>query len=116
MKIYVLFIAIILPFPIAAYSNDLREVELLNKLKSEIDNNNYAKVMALAKTYEDEYLGDPNFDFLLGIAALETQQVDLSVFAFERVIANRPTWIDAKLYLARAYYLSSNYQSAIMQC
>ena len=109
MNIYGLLTTALIPFSLIIHANDYGEKDLLNKLKTEIDQKNYSNVMSIAKSYQEEYLGDPEFDFLLGIAALETNQVDVSVFAFERVVANKPNWLDAKLYLTKAYYQSSNY-------
>ncbi|GAA6205369.1 surface lipoprotein assembly modifier [Thalassotalea sp. SU-HH00458] len=116
MNRYGLLISALLPFSLITHANNYSEKDLLDTLKSEIDNQNYANVLSIAQNYQDEYLGVPEFDFLLGIAALESDQVDVSVFAFERVVANKPNWLDAKLYLAKAYYQSSNYQAALEQC
>ncbi|MDO6447053.1 surface lipoprotein assembly modifier [Colwellia sp. 1_MG-2023] len=116
MNIYGLVTTALIPFSLVIQANNYNEKDLLNKLKTEVDKKNYANVLSLAKTYQDDYLGDPEFDFFLGIAALESNQVDVSVFAFERVVANKPNWLDAKLYLTKAYYQSSNYQAALEQC
>lgn len=57
-----------------------------------------------ALSLEDEYLGDTDFDFLYGLIALRVNEEERAVFAFERVVANRPNWRDAQYYLAAAYY------------
>lgn len=59
----------------------------------------------------DEWEGDPDFDYVFGLAALESGNTNESVFALERVAA---TATDgglrslARLELARAYFVTNN--------
>lgn len=53
---------------------------------------------------EAERAGDPDYDFLLGLSALESGRPGLAVFALERVLAVRPDHIRARAELARAYF------------
>jgi tetratricopeptide (TPR) repeat protein len=48
--------------------------------------------------------GTPDYDLLLGIAALESGHPTQAVFAFERVLDVDPDNVRARLELARAYY------------
>jgi len=48
--------------------------------------------------------GTPEYDLLLGMAALEAKHPTQAVFAFERVLAVDPDNVRARLELARAYY------------
>ena len=52
--------------------------------------------------------GEAEFDFLYGLAALETGRPDEAVFAFERIAHFYPDQQRVKLELARAYYMSNN--------
>ena len=52
--------------------------------------------------------GDAEFDFLFGLAALETGRPDEAVFAFERIAYVYPDQQRVKLELARAFYMSNN--------
>ncbi len=108
----------ILFLPVANYcfSYDVKQADVLKLLKEGVDNKEYSHVILIANKYSDEYLGDPEFDFLYGIAALATNDAERSVFAFERVVANRPNWLDARFYLARSYFETANYQAAMQQC
>ncbi|XQW85199.1 surface lipoprotein assembly modifier [Thalassotalea piscium] len=116
MRYYGLLIAALLPLSFVSLADDFTKSNLLKELKTQLANKDYAAVLVLTDQYSDQYLGEPEFDFILGVAALESNRVDLSVFALERVVNNKPTWQDAKLYLAKAYFDTANYQSAIEQC
>ncbi|WP_426370437.1 hypothetical protein [Pseudocolwellia sp. HL-MZ7] len=85
----------------------------LNKLKKEVSESAFDSAWLTAQTLKDEYLGDPAFDFLYGVTALANDQAEYAVFAFERVTANRPEWLDAQYLLAKANYKIANYQGAI---
>jgi len=64
---------------------------------------------------EYQYLGEPVYDFLLGISALNTGNTAPAVFAFERVVENEPRWYEARLYLVRAYLTVNNLPAADTQ-
>lgn len=82
-------------------------------LSKEIQSNDASRAWQLATSLEDEHLGDPDFDFLYGIAALKVKENEFAVYAFERVVANKPQWLDAQYYLARAYHLMKNYHASV---
>lgn len=90
-----------------------QEATILTQLKTAINNQAFDTAWATASQYEDEYLGEPKFDFLYGVAALANNQAEKAVFAFERVVANEPQWLDAHYFLAKANYKIANYQAAI---
>ena len=47
--------------------------------------------------------GDPEFDYLLGVAALDSGNLERAVFALERVLAVQPNNHPARAEIARAY-------------
>lgn len=57
----------------------------------------------LLSAQEGERAGDPQFDLLLGISALETGRHTLAVFALERVLAVQPDNLRARAEIGRAY-------------
>jgi len=63
-----------------------------------------AEAYALLEPLEDKYAGDPRFDYLLGIAALDSGKADRATLAFERVLAVNPDFAGARLDMARAYF------------
>ena len=61
---------------------------------------------------EDERAGDPEYDYLLGISALDSDRVTQAVFALERVLAVDPTHDRARAEIARAYFLLGETETA----
>jgi len=80
-------------------------VENLNQL---IIENRFSEAYALSKQMMDEFEGDPEFDFLYGVAALESGYPNEAVFAFERLAFTYPNQQRVKLELARAFYQTNN--------
>lgn len=63
-----------------------------------------AEAYALLEPLEDKLAGDPRFDYVLGIAALDSGKADRATLALERVLAVNPNYAGARLDLARAYF------------
>jgi len=59
---------------------------------------------ALLQPLEPQRAGDPEFDYLLGIAALDAGQPERAVFALERVLSVQPDNLQARAEIARAYF------------
>jgi predicted Zn-dependent protease len=92
----VLLLAAALPlFAYAAPSDDLKAL---------LDQGKAADAYALGKKNPDQ-LGNPAFDFYFGIAAVDAGHAGEGVLALERYIANFPDNMQARLELARAYYV-----------
>ncbi|MDX2369878.1 MAG: surface lipoprotein assembly modifier [Colwellia sp.] len=85
-------------------------------LKEQVNNQNFTQAWEMAQLNADEYLGDADFDFLYGLAALKNNNVELAVFAFERVVTNKPAWLDGQYYLAQSYFKMANYHAVISLC
>lgn len=66
----------------------------------------------LLEPFEFEFAGNQNFDYLLGLAALETGQPSRASFIFERVIGINPDHAAARLDFARALYAAGDYERA----
>jgi outer membrane protein len=63
-----------------------------------------ADAYSLLAPHEDQLAGDVRYDYLLGIAALDSGKPDKATLAFERVLAVDPNFAGARLDMARAYY------------
>ncbi len=61
---------------------------------------------------QDRLSGTPEFDYLLGVAALDTGRIDEAIIAFERVLALMPNHAGAQMDLARAYYAAGSFDLA----
>lgn len=63
-----------------------------------------ADAYTLLEPLEFDRAGEVRFDYLLGIAALDSGKPDKATLAFERVLAVDPNFAGARLDMARAYY------------
>lgn len=68
-----------------------------------IEAGRYAAAYELLAPLEPERAGDPGFDLMLGVAALESGQATRAVFALERVLAVQPDNLRARAEIGRAY-------------
>ncbi len=69
-----------------------------------VRNGKPAEAYALLEPLEFEHAGEVRFDYLIGIAALDSGQPDKATLAFERVLAVDSSFAGARLDMARAYY------------
>jgi outer membrane protein len=75
---------------------------LLTEAKALLDGGNPAEAYALLSDHEVEFAGTPEFDYLFGIASLDSHRAKEAVFALERVVAEQPEFLGARMDLARA--------------
>jgi len=61
---------------------------------------------------QDKMAGMPEYDYLLGVAALDSGHLDDAIIAFERVLALVPGHAGAQMDLARAYYAAGSFDLA----
>lgn len=66
----------------------------------------------LLAPHEYEMAGNVDYDYLLGIAALDSGKPDKASLALERVLAVNPDYVGARLDLARAYFALADYERA----
>ncbi len=80
------------------YAKQLADAETL------IKNGKPAEAFVLLEPLDFEHAGDERFDYLLGVAALDSGKSDKATLAFERVLAVNPKNAAARIEIARAYY------------
>jgi tetratricopeptide (TPR) repeat protein len=93
-----LLLAIALPLSVSAAD------DVLMQAKRQLDNGKAQDAYDLLIPLQSARAGDPEFDFLLGSAALELGRNTEAVFALERVLAVQPNSGPARALIARAYY------------
>ena len=77
--------------------------ELTERAKSLLARQDAKAAYALLLPAEAGRAGDPEFDYLLGIAAIDAGEPERAVFALERVLALQPNNHLARAEIARAY-------------
>ncbi len=78
--------------------------KLLQDAKNLIDSGKAADAYALLAPQQADRAGDPDYDYLLGIAALDSGKPNEAIFALERVLAVNPDNLQARAEIARAYF------------
>ncbi len=91
--------------PVAQKQAEIADYEkLLNEADALIKNGKPADAYILLEPLEFNHSGEPRFDYLIGIAALDSGMPDKATLAFERALAVNPDFAAARLDMARAYY------------
>ncbi len=85
---------------------------LLDKARAELAAGSAAAAYATLAPAEAERAGEPAYDYLLGIAALDAGKLTNAVFALERVVSVEPDNMLARAELARAYARLREFQAA----
>ena len=82
------------------------EADVLQQAEALINAGRYADARQVLEPVESEYLGDARYDYLIGLALLETGEPGRAVLALQRATTTEPRFAGARLDLARAYYVS----------
>ena len=83
-------------------SNDARQ-KLIKSATDLVAKGRTKEAYALLAPYQSELAGDPDYDYLLGIAALDSGKINEAIFALERTLAVKPNHLQARAEIARAY-------------
>jgi len=78
--------------------------QLLATARSLIDGGRADVAFRTLEARVADYAGDPDFDYLLGLAALDSGRPGQAVIALERVLMVRPGFLQARAEIARAYF------------
>ncbi|MBT8143971.1 MAG: tetratricopeptide repeat protein [Gammaproteobacteria bacterium] len=85
---------------------------LLQQAQALLNSGDHAAARQLLEPREAELAGDPSYDYLLGLALLETGDPGRASLALERAVEQDARFAGARLDLARAYYASGDYRAA----
>ncbi len=86
--------------------------EPLQQARTLLQQRNATAAYDLLAPLEATSAGDPSFDYLLGIAALDAGHITRAIFALERVLAVQPDNNLARAEIARAYIASGETDTA----
>lgn len=86
--------------------------ELLREAQRWIDGGEAERAWQALDARVGDYAGDPEFDYLLGLAALDSGRPGRAVLALERVLIVRPGFLQARAELARAYFALREHENA----
>jgi tetratricopeptide (TPR) repeat protein len=88
------------------FSNPLEALNILVKRRQ------FKQAYELAHSFAEDLEGEPYFDFLYGMAAIETAHYDDALFAFERLLLLYPNQARYRLEIARIHFYLRNLRRA----
>ncbi len=109
---FILLILLLSAFSLAQEQSPDARNELVARMNDLVQAGRYQEAYDLGQTALFDYEGEADFDFIYGLAAIETGEVSEAVFALERVAFTNRTQQRVQLELARAYFLSQNYAAS----
>lgn len=98
-----------------AQAGGAANVDELVRAQSLLANGNAGEAYELLSAREADWAGIPLYDYLLGMAALDSGRPGEAVFSLQRVVANEPTFSGARMELARAHFEAGELNSARTQ-
>ena len=101
--------------PALAQDNQTFEVQaaaetrqLLDRAETLLGTGRSQSAYDLLSPHEVELAGNPYYDYLLGIAALDSGRFSEAIFSLRRSLAVQPQFSGARMELARAYFEAGN--------
>ena len=85
---------------------------VIERAKAALAAGNAKQAFADLAPLQDRLSGQPEYDYLLGVAALDSGRIDEAIIAFERVLAMIPNHAGAQMDIARAYYAAGSFDLA----
>ncbi len=95
--------SIVLGLALAVLSFSALADQILDRAKRLLEQKQPAQAYELLFPLEADRAGNPEFDYLLGIAALDSGHRERAIFALERALAVQPDNALARAEIARAY-------------
>src|SRR5262245_20996404 len=83
-----------------------------DQAKRYLEQKNPKAAFDLLLPLQSQRAGEIEYDYLLGIAALDAGDAQTAVFALERVLAVNPNYLQARAEIARAYFVLGERESA----
>jgi tetratricopeptide (TPR) repeat protein len=86
--------------------------QVLDQARKFLEQKNPQAAYDLLLPLQSQRAGELEYDYLLGIAALDAGDAQQAVFALERVLAVSPNFLQARAEIARAYFVLGERQTA----
>ena len=103
---------LILTVLLSAFSLLAQADETLDQAAELIKQKNFKPAYELLEPFESERAGEIDYDYLLGVAAIESGQVSRGIFALERVLAQQPNHLSARAMIAKGYFRGGEAENA----
>lgn len=106
---------IIVPLLLLLAGSASAEDPVLAEAERLLAGGNAESAWALLAPREAEWAGSPVYDYLLGVAALDSGRRSEAIFSLERALTVTPDFDGARMDLARAYYEAGDFENARTQ-
>ncbi len=110
MQRWVLFTTFLLPL----YAVAMEDV-VAQQARALMQSGDYVGAYKLLEPLEEVHAGESDFDYLLGVAGVESGNVTRGVFALERVLATGPNHTDARTEMAKAHFKLGEVESSKLE-
>ncbi|HNZ57047.1 MAG TPA: tetratricopeptide repeat protein, partial [Methylophilaceae bacterium] len=110
MQRWVLFTTFLLPL----YAVAMEDV-VAQQARALMQSGDYVGAYKLLEPLEEVHAGESDFDYLLGVAGVESGNVTRGVFALERVLATEPNHTDARTEMAKAHFKLGEVESSKLE-
>ena len=104
--------SLLLGIVFAVLSSSVLADAALERAKQLLEQRQARQAYELLLPLEAQRAGNPEYDYLLGIAALDSGEIERAIFALERVLAVQPNNALARAEIARAYYAAGERETA----
>jgi tetratricopeptide (TPR) repeat protein len=104
-----MLIALAIMMPTLGFAADEAVIDQAQKL---IKSGDYQAAYKLLEPLETEHAGEVGYDYLLGVAGVESGNVTRGVFALERVLATEPNNASARTVIAKGHFKLGEVDSA----
>lgn len=112
----IIYICLMLSLSVWPSGHVLAQPDLLTLLKEQaigfLSNKQPEQAYQVLKPSELTYAGDAQYNYLLGIAAIDSGHPEDASWAFERVVAVMPHHAGARMDMARAFFQLKDYEKA----
>jgi tetratricopeptide (TPR) repeat protein len=86
--------------------------QVIDQARKLLDQRNPKAAYELLLPLQSQRAGEIEYDYFLGVAALDAGDPQQAVFALERVLAVNPNFLQARAEIARAYFVLGERQTA----
>jgi outer membrane protein len=111
MKVRARFGALV-ALAVLASTQAFADPQVLERARTLLATGNAKQAYAELAPLQDKLSGQPEFDYLFGVASLDSGHNDDAIIAFERVLATTPNHAGAQMDIARAYYAAGSFDLA----
>jgi tetratricopeptide (TPR) repeat protein len=89
-----------------------RAIDLIGRAERLLASGQADEAWRMLEENAANFAGDPRFDYMLGLAAIDSGRPGQAIFALERVLMVRPDFLPARAEIARAYFMVREHENA----